>query len=404
LQTVVFYISGHGFGHASRDIEVINALFARRPDLRVVVRTTAPKWLFDLTVKTPVGLKPGPSIAAKTKPVEFKSPEGPGFSPGIHYHHSETDTGIAQIDSLHLDADATVRRAREFMRTFDARVHEEAAFLERQKASIVVADLPPVGIAAGDAAGVPAVALGNFTWDWIYSAYAGADDIVDAMQIAYRRADLALRLPMHGGFTPFTTIIDLPFIARRSTRDPLETRRALGFPENERLVLVSFGGYGLEGLDLDALSRLEGYVALVSGSVPLADLPEGLRGGRRGSVLPFDEQAMYSIGLRYEDVVRAVDVVVTKPGYGIIAECLANQTALLYTSRGDFIEYDVLVNAMPRFLRAAYIDHADLFAGEWTVHLDALLAQPDPPERPRVDGADAAADLLLDLCSRASPV
>ena len=23
---VVFYISGHGFGHASRDIEVINAL------------------------------------------------------------------------------------------------------------------------------------------------------------------------------------------------------------------------------------------------------------------------------------------------------------------------------------------------------------------------------------------
>ena len=48
---------------------------------------------------------------------------------------------------------------------------------------------------------------------------------------------------------------------------------------------------------------------------------------------------------------RAADVVVTKPGYGIIAECLANDTALLYTVRGHFIEYDVLVAAMPRFLR-----------------------------------------------------
>ena len=31
---------------------------------------------------------------------------------------------------------------------------------------------------------------------------------------------------------------------------------------------------------------------------------------------------------------RAADVVVTKPGYGIISECIANDTAILYTSRG----------------------------------------------------------------------
>ena len=52
-----------------------------------------------------------------------------------------------------------------------------------------------------------------------------------------------------------------------------------------------------------------------------------------------DESAMYDRGYRYEDLVRAVDVVVTKPGYGIISECIANDTALLYTSRGDFREY-----------------------------------------------------------------
>jgi hypothetical protein len=38
-QAIVFYISGHGFGHASRSIEVINAMLARRPETRVGVRT-----------------------------------------------------------------------------------------------------------------------------------------------------------------------------------------------------------------------------------------------------------------------------------------------------------------------------------------------------------------------------
>ncbi len=106
---------------------------------------------------------------------------------------------------------------------------------------------------------------------------------------------------------------------------------------------------------------------------------------------------MYAAGFRYEDLVRAVDVVITKPGYGIISECIANDTALLYTSRGRFVEYDVLVSEMPRFLRARYISHDDLFAGRWGHHLDALLAQPSPSQAPPVNGAETAAELLLDF-------
>ena len=162
-------------------------------------------------------------------------------------------------------------------------------------------------------------------------------------------------------------------------------------------MLVSFGGYGLEKLNVDALTRLDGFVALVSGGAPLDGVPHAAGAGRRGSLLPFDESEMYAAGVRYEDLVRAVDVVLSKPGYGIISECLANETALLYTSRGDFIEYGVLVEAMPRFLRAAYISHDDLFTGQWTPHLEALLAQPDPPEKPAVNGADAVAARLLDM-------
>ena len=131
---------------------MINALLASRDDLRIVVRTSAARWLFDLTVTGPVDL-----------------------------HRTDTDTGIVQIDSLHLDEEATVQRAREFMRTFDDRVEREAAFLSEVHASLVVSDLPPLGIAAAARASVPAAALGNFTWDWIYSAYPGTEDLVRAI-------------------------------------------------------------------------------------------------------------------------------------------------------------------------------------------------------------------------------
>jgi L-arabinokinase len=381
LTTLVFYISGHGFGHASRVIELINALLARRDDLRVVIRTGAPRWLFDLTI--------GGRDASLARRVEV--------------YAVETDTGIVQFDSLHLDAHETVRRAREFMRTFEQRLQAEMDAIAPQRASMVVADIPALGVAVGKRAGLPTVALGNFTWDWIYSGYRDATDIAEAIGARYSSADAALRLPMHGGFDTFDRVVDIPFIARRSTRDPAETRRALALPEDERIVLVSFGGYGLDSLDLGALARLDGYAALVSGTMPLADVPAGLGQGRRGSLLPFDERAMYAAGLRYEDLVRCVDVVITKPGYGIISECVANDTALLYTSRGHFIEYDVLVREMPRFVRSRFIDHDDLFSGRWTPHLDALLSQPAPAERPAVNGADVAAEYLLDMIERCRP-
>jgi hypothetical protein len=57
----------------------------------------------------------------------------------------------------------------------------------------------------------------------------------------------------------------------------------------------------------------------------------------------------------------------------------------------------VFVAEMPRVLRVRFIDHDDLFGGLWSAHLDALLAQPAPPERLTVDGADVAATLLLEM-------
>ena len=164
---------------------------------------------------------------------------------------------------------------------------------------------------------------------------------------------------------------DIPFIARRSARDPADTRRALGLDGDRPIVLPSFGAYGAE-LPLERLRRADRFTLIE----PVQDPPHGLL---------------------YQDLVAAADVVVTKPGYGIVSECIANGTALLYTSRGRFAEYDVFVEEMPRVLRCRYISQEDLLAGRWADAVEALLAQPAPPQRPRIDGADVAADAITNL-------
>lgn len=365
MPSVFFYISGHGFGHASREIAIINALGTVAPESPIFVRTSAARWLFERTIHT-----------------------------AFRHLAGQTDTGVVQIDSLHLDERQTIEDATVFHRALPTRAAEEARLLREHDARLVIADAPALGCAAAAAAGIPSILLSNFTWDWIYQAYseqlARAPDLIPQIQNAYRKAEAAWRLPMHGGFETFDTIIDLPLVARHATHPRTVVRKQLGLPLDVPLVLSSFGGYGVQDFDPARLDCLGAYgVVITTTGAGRVDA----RASGAGTYI-IHENAIYEPGFRYEDLVAAVDVVATKPGYGIISECIANETAILYTSRGRFAEYDVLVAEMPRYLRCRYIELEELLAGRWRTSLDAVMSSPPPPERPRTDGARVAAGMI----------
>jgi L-arabinokinase len=360
---IAFYISGHGFGHASRQIEIMNALAARRPDLQILLRTAVPRWLPERTLTARHVLVDRPC-----------------------------DTGIVQIDSLRLDAKATIDAAREFYDGLEARSREEAALLRDRGVRLVVADAPPLACSAAVEAGLDAIVISNFTWDWIYEEYRewlpAAPRLISTIEHAYGQAIAGWRLPMHGGFASFANLVDLPFVARHARHGRDETRAAFGLPLDRPLVLSSFGGYGVDGLDLNRLDCLDTWAVAVTGR-PGAVLPRGVHLVEDGQI--------YTRGFRYEDLVNAADVVLTKPGYGIVSECLANRTAMVYTSRGRFAEYPVLVSAMQEILRSAYLPHEDLFAGRWRAALDAAHSAPAPPRNPPTNGAEVVASMIESL-------
>ena len=341
-----------------------------RPDIAIQCRTSAPRWLFDLTVRAP-----------------------------IDFHPVESDTGIIQADSLSLDAPESIRRAAEFHRDLDRKADREARVLVESAARLVVADIPPLAFVAAARAGIPAYAFGNFTWDWIYEDYpetAGSPDLVPTIRDAYAQATGAWRLPMWGGFGSIRKIADVPLVSRRSRRDPDEVRRRFGLPGARPLVLASFGGFGVRAAPFEAVDCLARCTLLLAETTVSRSGGDVDRGSRRdGRVITLNEAELYASGYRYEDLVAAADVVVTKPGFGIIAECAANDTAIVYTSRGRFREYDVLVREMPRYVRCEFLSQADLLAGRWAHAIDRVLSMAAPP-RPRTDGAEAVAGLILD--------
>ena len=75
---VAFYITGHGFGHATRMAAVASALAEQVPGLRLTFITMAPEWLLRLNLSSEFRIRP-----------------------------RALDVGVIQFDSIRLDPAAT---------------------------------------------------------------------------------------------------------------------------------------------------------------------------------------------------------------------------------------------------------------------------------------------------------
>lgn len=357
---IVAYVSGHGYGHATRVGEALRAL--RRLDARlpIAVVTSGPERLYRQAI-------PGP----------------------FEFRHLQCDVGLVQKDALVMDETATVVAWRSFVAADEERIAGEAAWLREHGVRAVLGDIPPLAFSAAADAGVPSFGLSNFSWDWIYrymsARYPGLAPAADWAARSYARCGLLLQLPFAGDLSAFPRREEIPLVARKPRVGGPDARERLGLPRGS-VALVSFGGLGLPGFDPTALAGIRGW-HFVTGDGDARPVPSNV------SRLDLDRVA--ALGLSYIDVVAAADVVITKPGYGIVSDAIAARTRMVYTERGDFPEYPVLVREMARWLPARHIGNADLLAGRVQAALDAVMAQafPDPPD---LDGAEHAARRLLE--------
>ena len=359
MPEIVLYVTGHGFGHAVRCAAVCRSLLAAAPSVSIGVRTTAPAWIF---------------------------PDSVSVEP------CTIDVGVVQPNSLEIDARATLERYGRHLDGEAALLASEARAVRESGARVVVADVPAAAFAIARQADVPGIGLANFSWDWIYEPF--VEDmperapLLDHLRAQYAQATLLLRLPFHGDLSAFPRIEDVPLIGRRSTAERAETRRRLGLPLEAPLVLFSFGGHVSNGPDAGRLGLLDGYTFVTTG--PDGEGDRAIRRGRNLFGLP-------ELSSGYVDLLAASDVVIMKPGYGIVADLLANRVPALYVSREGFREEPILIQALEEEGRAVPLPREALD----TLDLGPALARLQTIDRPwttrPIDGADVAARRILQV-------
>jgi L-arabinokinase len=350
---IAVYVSGHGYGHATRVGEVLRALRASAPECALAVVSEAPESLFRAAI-------PGDFL--------FRS--------------VSCDVGLSQKDALRIDLESTRNRLSTFYAGYEALVAAEAVWLRAWGAKLVLGDIPPLAFAAADAAGIRSAAVANFSWDWVY-AHLGLETAAHAAATDYAHAHLLLRLPFAAEFSAFARVRDVPLVARRPSLSRETARARLGL-DRRPAVLLSFGGIGLADFDARVLEPLSAHQFVLTE-------PSGTRAPH---IHRIGHAELRAAGMEYIDLVAACDVVVSKPGYGIVSDAIAAGAHMIYTDRGDFPEYPIMVNEMPRYLSCVHVSNEALLAGDLGDALRDVLAQ-TPPALPNLSGADVVAQALL---------
>jgi len=359
MPKVLFYVSGHGFGHAVRSAEVMRQLLARRHDLMIHIRTTAPKIAFD-------GL-----------PQER-----------VRLERASIDSGVVERGPLRVDVTGTLVALRQLWERREEIVREESTYVRQTDIQLIVADVPYLAGAVAKAACRPCVAIGNFTWDWIYEPYLDGTpsrELGDFAANGYSDMDKFFRLPFGHPMRNIRCVVDVPLVARRSKRAPEKMRNHLGISADARpVVLIGMRG-ALEEETLVRVADQNRDMLFLHLQAPISQPKENLRGVDLGPSLSFP------------DLLRVSDVVVCKLGYGIVADIIANATRLLWPARSDFREDEILAPETPKYIPAREIPLADFASGAWGDHLRELLTASKPETTIATNGSDVVAGHLLDM-------
>ncbi|MFH0883939.1 MAG: hypothetical protein V2A56_13200 [bacterium] len=336
------YASGHGYGHLTRILEVVREIIRLHPSSAIHVRAPF----------------------TRERVQDFL-----GFPPTSH-ESVRMDVGLVQYDSLRHDHEASLQRLRFFFgKDGNLLIKREAEWLHANGINAALIDIPPHAFAAAHQAGIPSFGIGNFSWDSVWRDLAGEhpeyNRFADAASAFQSHAEVIFSGGMELGLESFRNVERVPLIARRSSLSKAEAKGQLGFSIDRPVVLIAFGGEGLKGLvpPSDALMRSYQFVA----TPPLDNVHPDVR--------YLTERELTLLSFRYSDLVRAADVTILKPGYSTVAECAANDTAVVIVPRITFPEADIIQRYVEENLPSVTLPTEDFLAGRWDEAVNTLFAK-----------------------------
>ncbi|MFW6306185.1 MAG: glycosyltransferase family protein, partial [Bacillota bacterium] len=302
MKKIVYYISDHGYGHASRGIALLREL-AEDNDIHIIVKTG--------------------------RPLDFIRESLQSYN-NIEYIYSENDAGLLlKKDSLEVDKQGLQQRVTKWVQSWDELIGKEVSYLKGHNIDCIISDITPWAFIAARKAGVKSIALSNFTWYDQYREILGENEIVEKVGNAYREADLFLRFPLHMDCRKAEEIKDIEFISRQINNQKVKEIKK-NYSAEKKLIFVGIG----KSVDYSVLQEIEfssykEYNWLFSAGT-------GLQGENIFEV-PAEETEM-------QNYIAACDIVITKAGWSTTAETILAGVPLILIERENIPEDSVVIN------------------------------------------------------------
>ncbi|KAG0022856.1 hypothetical protein BGZ82_010891 [Podila clonocystis] len=231
--TFCYYVSGHGFGHATRVNQIITELlkpsnFTNAALAPISTILTDPSLTSSETSSTFKDILASNKKDTSQHTIYIVS-DAPRFifqdviALGAIYRNAKVDAGVVQPLAYSVDRHQTISGVKTFLARRDEMIKAEVAWLAQVNADCVLADAPFLPCAAASAYGIPACLITNFTFDEVYRFLREGDsldkDVVACAEAAledYKKATLLLRLP---GFIDIPSF-DQEVITMETNRTP----------------------------------------------------------------------------------------------------------------------------------------------------------------------------------------
>lgn len=355
--TVAYFISPHGFGHASRSSAVMEALKKLCPGIHFEIYTTIPEWFFQ-----------------------------DSLNDGYTYHYLKSDIGLVQKDPLNADIPETIRCLEKFI-PFESNLIKSLAHTIRQKkCQLVLCDISPMGIEVAKEAGILSVLIENFTWDWIYQGY--KDQYPDLEKVIKFKKNLFEAADYHIQTEPICIPgkpdLSTNPISRKVRVNKTEFRDKLGMADNQKLVTITMGGIPQEYTLSEKMQRKSEFFFVIPGGCTSLV--------KKGNLILLPHKS----DIFHPDLINASDMVIGKLGYSTLSEIYHTGCPFGYISRPDFLESEKLSRFIQKNMVGIDIPPDAFDDGDWLDYLYELSKLPTTETR-HINGAIQAADFICSI-------
>lgn len=300
MRRILVELSAHGFGHLGQVAPVIARLRDRHRGLEITVKSGIDAKALRLRLGNDIDIVP-----------------------------TDVDFGVVESSPLSVDALKTLTAYRSVLDRCEELQASAQRLLMKIRPDLILCNAGFLTFQTAAQLAIPAIGMSSLNWAEILSAHAiehpATEGVVSAIRKHYASALAFLRLapglPMHG----LDNVINMGVVAQRGHARRSEILDRIGADRHSTLAVFAFGGSTPSPPNMNGIES-EGFTLL--GPRAWKHVP---------GFIVADE-----LGFDFPDVIASADVVVTKLGYGIVAEAGLAGTPMLCYSRPGWPEDDVL--------------------------------------------------------------